>query len=194
MAIARAVRHGQDMTDTEATQLVEPTVFDGVLLTAAEHRRFAAELTELQRIRDRDLPDLLRNARTFVAEDALEEIAQIREDDAFVRARIAHLEDLLADAAVAAGSEAAHIATLGRTVDVQYLRTGRVRRFRLAGSVASAADGAVSARSPVGRALMGRAEGDVVSVELPNGRAEELRLLAVSADRPALTPPSAQQP
>src|SRR4051812_4768445 len=132
------VRHGPGMTDTEAVHHIDPLGFDGLLLTAAEHRRFAAELTELHRIRDHDLPELLRDARALVAEDAIEEISQITEDEAFVRARIAHLEDLLEDAAVAAGDEAAHIATLGRTVDVQYLRTGRVRTLRLTGSVASA--------------------------------------------------------
>ena len=49
-------------------------------------------------MRDRDLPELLRDARGFVASDAEEEIAQIRDDHVFVDARIAHLEAPLRDA------------------------------------------------------------------------------------------------
>ena len=38
----------------------------------------------------------------------------------------------------------------------------------------------MSARSPVGQALMGRRVGDVVAVELPTGRVEELRIVAIA--------------
>src|SRR5690242_10172361 len=59
----------------------------------------------------------------------------------------------------------------------------RMRRAR--GFVSADAAGgdarSVSARSPVGRALMGRRAGDVVSVDLPSGRVEALRIVAVTA-------------
>ena len=76
------------------------------LLTRADYERYRVHLAELRRVRDRDLPELLRAARGFVASDADEEIAQIREDHVFVEARIAHLEALLRDAHVIADSEA----------------------------------------------------------------------------------------
>jgi transcription elongation GreA/GreB family factor len=38
----------------------------------------------------------------------------------------------------------------------------------------------VSARSPVGRSVMGRRAGDIVSVELPSGRVESLRIVAIA--------------
>jgi transcription elongation GreA/GreB family factor len=43
----------------------------------------------------------------------------------------------------------------------------------------------VSAGSPVGRALLGRAPGETVVVELPRGRVERLAILGVSPAEPA---------
>jgi transcription elongation factor GreA len=153
------------------------------LLTRADYEQYRAQLDELRRVRDRDLPELLRDARGFVASDAEEEIAQIREDHVFVEARIAHLEALLRDARVIADSEAPDVAFPGRVVDVEYTRdNGKLATYRIAGAGSGARPGVVSAGSPVGQALIGRARGDLVSVELPNGRAEQLRIVAVRRD------------
>ena len=40
------------------------------LLTRADYDQYRAHLEELRRVRDRDLPELLRDARGFVASDA----------------------------------------------------------------------------------------------------------------------------
>jgi transcription elongation factor GreA len=149
------------------------------LLTRDDYEQHRAQLEELRRVRDRDLPELLRDARGFVASDAEEEIAQIREDHVFVEARIAHLEALLRDADVVADRGAPEVAFPGRVVDVEYTRDGRLATYRIAGAGSAARRGTVSAGSPVGQGLIGRARGDLVSVELPNGRAEELRIVAV---------------
>ena len=144
------------------------------LLTQADYELYRARLEELRRVRDRDLPELLRAARGFVASDAEEEIAQIREDHVFVQSRIAQLETLLRDARVVSDAETPGAALPGRVVDVEYTSSGKRVTYRIAG-----AGGAVSAGSPVGQALIGRARGDRVWVELPNGRGEELRVVAV---------------
>lgn len=149
-----------------------------LLLTADEFERRRGELRELRRIRDADLPQLLRAAKTFVDSDASEEIAQIAEDHAVVLVRIAWLERLLDEAAVLAPGADPQLATVGRAVDVEYVRTGRRKTYVLAGTVPHGPQG-VSARSPVGAALMGRTGGEVVEVELPGGRVEALRILAV---------------
>jgi transcription elongation factor GreA len=156
------------------------------LLTRADYEQYRAQLDELRRVRDRDLPALLRDARGFVASDAEEEIAQIRDDHVFVEARIAHLEALLRDAHVIVDSDAPDVAFPGRVVDVEYLRNGKRATYRIASAGCGARPGVVSAASPIGQALIGRARGDAVSVELPTGRVEELRLLAVRRDDEAL--------
>src|SRR5215207_52145 len=152
------------------------------LLTRADYALLRSDLEELRRVRDGDLPELLRDARGFVASDAEEEIAQIRDDHVFVEARIAHLEALLRDAHVIDDSEAPDVAFPGRVVDVEYTRTSKLATYRIASAGSAARPGTVSAGSPVGQGLIGRARGERVSVELPNGRAEQLRIVAVRRD------------
>jgi transcription elongation GreA/GreB family factor len=112
MGTLRPVKQAVGMTQTEQPHPAS-------LLTRADYERYQGHLDELRRVRDRDLPELLRDARGFVASDAEEEIAQIREDHVFVEARIAHLEALLRDAHLVDDGEAPGIACPGRIVDVE---------------------------------------------------------------------------
>jgi transcription elongation factor GreA len=151
------------------------------LLGAAEYVAYEAELLRLRRIRDRELPERLREARGFVAADTAEEVAHIQEQRTVMDARIARLEDLLHAATVVPDGAASDLVTLGATVEVAYRRARRRATYRLTGT-ASASDGrAVSARSPVGQALMGRRAGDVVTAHLPGGRIEQLEILGITA-------------
>jgi transcription elongation factor GreA len=149
------------------------------LLTPDEHRSSREELERLRTIRDRDLPELLREARTFVSSDAAEEIIQIRDDRAMVDARIAQLVELLERAEVVDQDAPADVVALGRNIEVEYLRSGRVVTYRLAGVPVHGEHRTVSAGSPLGAALLGRSIGDVSDVELPGGRIEQLRVLDV---------------
>src|SRR5215207_1727762 len=152
------------------------------LLTRADYALLRSDLEELRRVRDGDLPELLRDARGFVASDAEEGIAQIRDDHVFVEARIAHLEALLRDAHVIDDGEAPGIACPGRIVDVEYTRNGKRATYRIAGAGRAGGRGTVSAGSPVGQGLIGRGRGDLVSIDLPNGRVETLRIVDVRRD------------
>jgi len=152
------------------------------LLTRVDYEQYRARLEQLRRVRDRDLPELLRQARGFVASDAEEEIAQIRDDHVFVESRIAQLEALLRDARVVADGEAPGVAFPGRVVVVEYTSSGKRATYRIASAGSTVRPGTVSAGSPVGQALIGRARGDRVWVELPSGRGEELRVVAVRRD------------
>jgi transcription elongation factor GreA len=150
-----------------------------LVIGASEFAEYEQELDRLRAIRARDLPERMRHARGFVGTDAAEEIAHIQEDNAVIDARIARLEDLLRRATVLPDGPADGVAALGSTVEVEYDRTGRRASYRLNG-IASGRDAfSVSARSPVGRALMGRRAGDVVTVELPSGRVESLEIVAI---------------
>jgi transcription elongation factor GreA len=152
-----------------------------LVVGASEFAEYEEELDRLRAIRARDLPDRMRRARGFVGADAAEEIAHIQVDNAVIDARIARLEDLLRTATVRPEGPADGVATLGCTVEVEYEQTGRRASYRLNG-IASGGDArSVSARSPVGRAVMGRRVGDVVSVELPSGRVESLQIVAITA-------------
>jgi transcription elongation factor GreA len=157
-----------------------------LVIGASEFAEYEQLLDRLRAIRARELPDRMRRARGFVAADVAEEIAHIQEDHVVIDARIARLEDLLRTATVLSDDPADGVATLGSSVEVEYERTGRSATYRLDGIASGAGGRAVSARSPVGRALMGRRAGDVVSVELPSGRVESLQIVAI-------TPPPAAE-
>jgi transcription elongation factor GreA len=163
------------------TDLAAHVTTSAMVIAASELAEHEQELDRLRTIRARELPDRMRRARGFVSADAAEEIAQIRADSAVIDARIARLEDLLRTATVLPDGPADGVAGLGCTVEVAYERTGRRARYRLDGIASDRGGGAVSARSPVGRALMGRRAGDVVAVDLPSGRVESLRIVAVTS-------------
>jgi transcription elongation GreA/GreB family factor len=119
--------------------------------------------------------------QTATANDETVRPLNIHEEQTVMDARIARLEDLLATATVIRDDQAGDVATLGSMVEVEYRRTRRRATYRLTGA-ASRCDGrGVSARSPVGRALMGRRAGEIVSAELPGGRAEQLFVVAITA-------------
>jgi transcription elongation GreA/GreB family factor len=65
-------------------------------------------------------------------------------------------------------------------VTVRDAGSGASVDYVIASAHAPAANGTVSAVSPVGRALLGRSRGDTVTVELPGkGRVRELEILAL---------------
>jgi transcription elongation factor GreA len=150
-------------------------------MTVAEHAAGRRELERLRDERERALPERLRLARTFVAADAEEEIAQIRAEQAVMDRRIAALEDTLAGARVVDGPAVAGVVGLGSAVEVRYERTGLRAAYRVVGALGASDGASVSARSPIGAALMGGREGEVVEAELPGGRRERLEILAVAA-------------
>lgn len=150
------------------------------IIGASEFAAYERDLDRLRALRADHLPDRMRRAREFVGADAAEEIAQIQGDRAVMDARIAWLEDLLHAATVLPEGPSDGVVTLGCAVEVEYARTGRRASYRLSGIAPGGDARSVSARSPVGRALMGRRATDVVSVGLPSGRVESLRIVAVT--------------
>jgi transcription elongation factor GreA len=159
------------------------------VLTQAEAERYRERLAELHRVRDVDLPQLLRAARELVASDAAEEIGQMQADHAVVAMRIGRLEALLRDARVVDDvAVAADRVAPGRTVVLRYVRTGREVPLVVGEGAGHDSVRAVSVRSPVGQAVVGRCVGDLVAVELPDGRTEELLIVSVRG-APAGRPP-----
>src|SRR3954453_324788 len=139
MASARCLEQAPPMTHTDPLN-------SATLLTRGDYKQYRAQLEELRRVRDHDLPELLRDARGFVASDAEEEIAQIRDDHVFVEARIAHLEALLREAHVIADGGAPGVALPGRIVEVEYMRSGKRATYRITAAGGAGHTGTVSAR------------------------------------------------
>jgi transcription elongation GreA/GreB family factor len=150
-----------------------------VALDATKYVEFEPELDHLRGIRVRCPLERLREARGFLGADAVEEIARRQGEDAVIDARIARLDGLPHSAPLIPDGRDGSVATPGRTVEIEYERSGR-RASYLLGGIAPGADGRPgSARSAVGQALKDRRAGCLVSVELPAGRVERPQIVAI---------------
>lgn len=151
------------------------------MVTASELAALERELESLRTQHRIDLEKSLRRAREYGAGSDSDEFLAALEDSAIDLARIAQLEDLVRTARIAddddlpldgragLGSAVRLLADGQRTVD--YVLVGRC------GPDSGPAE--VSLGSPVGKALLGAAAGDVVRVDLPNGRRRTLQVLDV---------------
>ena len=75
----------------------------------------------------------------------------------------------------------------GATVELENLDTDEIRKYILVGpDETDFVDGCISIMSPVGRALLGKAEGDEVVVEVPKGKIE-YEVVSVSFNGPFIS-------
>ena len=98
----------------------------------------------------------------------------------FVEGRIRELEDILANAVVAAHDKQGGIVDIGSSVTVEN-SDGRKQRYKLVGSAeASPLEGKISNESPVGQALLGHKVGDEVEVETPSKKPIKFTITRIS--------------
>jgi transcription elongation factor GreA len=151
-----------------------------VLVTEAGLRARMDELDELRQAKRSDIGRRLRDARGYGDRGGNDEYLATREDEAILDARIAALAATLAQASVVEEHARPGFVGVGSTVTVDDVRSGAAARYRLVGSHEARTAGDVSIGSPVGQALLGRRVRDTVVVDLPDGRARQLRIAAVA--------------
>jgi transcription elongation factor GreA len=133
-------------------------------LTRAQYDTLAEELAELEGPRRKAIVEAIAVARAhgdlsenFEYHAAKNEQGLLERRIAILRSRLQHAEVIDEEAAAASG-----VVTVGSVVDLRR-DDGETMTVELS-SV-----GGVSPESPVGRAVLGRAEGDEVEVEAPRG-------------------------
>jgi transcription elongation factor GreA len=108
----------------------------------------------------RELGDLKENAEYHIAKD----------DQSHLETRIKRLRQRLRNAVVVETQTENAAFTFGRTAEILDEGTGTVHTWTIVGSTeANLAAGKLSAESPVARALIGHAPGDLVQVRTPRG-------------------------
>ncbi len=176
-------------TDPEEQRLQAAQPVPRAILTRDGERQLRAELERLREEAGTDFVARLREARDFGGSSENDEYLQIKEEEAVLAARIHRLQRLLELAEIVDQSgEGASVAAIGSVVEVRDADSGALRRHRLTGGFALSGSGDVSANSPVGQALLGRAPGDRVSVELPNGKLVRFEVVAVGAEQAKARP------
>ena len=133
-------------------------------LTRAQHDRLAAELAELEGPRRKEVVQAIATARAhgdlsenFEYHAAKNEQGLLERRITILRHRLQHAEVIDEEAAAASG-----VVTVGSVVELER-EDGESMTVELS-SVCG-----VSPESPVGRAVIGRAEGDEIEVEAPRG-------------------------
>ena len=136
----------------------------GEQLTPAQREQLESELADLEGPRRQAVIEAIATARghgdlseNFEYHAAKNEQGLLERRIAILRSRLQHAEVI--DEAEAAASG---LVTVGATVDLER-EDGEVM------TVEVSSVGGVSPESPVGRAILGRAEGDEVEVEAPRG-------------------------
>lgn len=149
------------------------------MITHPRERALRAELERLRHELDVEFAARLREARSFGEVSNNDDYLQIKEEKEVLASRIASLEAVLSSAKVIAEDEGDRATVvIGVPVKVKDLSSGAVDEYLLIGDFEPPSSSAASAGSPVGRALIGRAVGDEVEVELPGGRKRRLKIVS----------------
>jgi len=157
-------------------------VTPGEAITAAGLEALQAELAGLEGPTRTELAKKIKAAR---AEGDLSENAEykaLKEEQAHLETKILKLNARLRNAVVVEADDSSGVVAFGSTVRVTDLAGGREHVFTLVGPTeADMKHGKLSAESPVARALVGAAPGDVVKVDTPGG-VREWRVEAIGAE------------
>ena len=143
-----------------------------VILTPEGFEKLKDEIEYLSNDRRREVAERIRVAREFgdIAENA--EYDTAKNEQAYLEARIAMLEERLAHSRVVTKKEIkSGEVSIGTKVRLRDVGANKTVEYHIVGSAeADPAENKLSNESPVGKAIMGRKKGDTVEVAAPRGK------------------------
>ncbi len=138
----------------------------------------AALREELDRLKSEDRPRVIAAIAEAREHGDLKENAEYhaaREQQGFIEGRIQELESKLSNCLVIDVTAMAHTGKVifGTTVTIINLDTDETKVYQIVGDdEANIKQNKISVNSPIARGLVGKEEGDVVSIQTPGGTAE----------------------
>jgi len=153
---------------------------DEVFLTEAGRKKLVEELDTLKGPKRREVAERLKNAISYGDLMENSEYDDAKNEQARVEHRIDQIETMLAKARII---DCRHVKTkevgIGSLVELRQSGSSRKQMYRIVGPAEANPDNnMISFQSPVGRAVMGRAVGDMVVVEAPAGQVK-YKILAI---------------
>ena len=132
---------------------------------------------ELKRLKEVERPSIIKAIEEAIAHGDLSENAEYtsaKERQSFIEGRIAELSSKMASFQVVDTSTIkSDKVVFGATVTLINVDTNDNVKYQLVGEDESdASNGSVSIMSPIARAIVGKKEGDVVTVRSPKGETE----------------------
>lgn len=134
--------------------------------------RAAKGATYLKTVREKEVADLIKEARGFGDLSENSEYDEAKNEQGKLYSRIAEVEEILLHTVIVDENDAGtNGISIGCRVTVQDVKSGReLPEYKVVGSQeADPMHRAISEDSPFGKALMGAKEGDEVMVEAPVG-------------------------
>lgn len=143
-----------------------------VLLTAEGFLELETELNKLKSETRNEIIEAIKEARALgdLSENADYDAA--RDEQAKVEARIKELEYMLENAQIIEKSSGDSV-SVGTTVTIEYVEDEDEEVYQIVGSLeADPFENKISNESPIGKAIMNKKVGDIISVESPTGSYE----------------------
>ena len=143
-------------------------------LSAERLEELKKELTYLKTVREKEVADLIKEARSFGDLSENSEYDEAKNEQGKLYARIGELEEILSNYVVIEEDETeGDYVRLGSTVTVLDKEFDEELTYKIVGSqVADPMNGAISEDSPFGKALLGKNAGEEVTVDAPAGPVE----------------------
>lgn len=143
-------------------------------LSAARLDELKDELNYLKTVREKEVADQIKEARSFGDLSENSEYDEAKNEQGKLYSRIAELENILANCIVISEEETdTDIVRIGSRITVQDVEFGEEETYQVVGSQeADPMNGRISEESPFGKALLGKAVGATVIVEAPAGNIE----------------------
>ena len=144
-------------------------------ITAKGALRLRAELEELKSVKRPAVINAIAEARAHGDLKENAEYHAAREQQGFIEGRIKHLEAELSHAQVIdiATLTAGDRVVFGATVQLADCDTDEEKTYQIVGDLeADIRHGLIAISSPVARALIGKHEGDSISIDAPGGTRE----------------------
>ena len=146
-----------------------------VPMTVQGEQRLREELSELKTVVRPRIIEAIATAREHGDLKENAEYHAAREQQSFAEGRIVEIESKLSNCQVIDVTKIPHTGKVifGTTVEIENMDTGDVTTYQIVGEdEADIKAGKISIGSPIARALIGKMEGDVVTVVVPDGDVE----------------------
>jgi len=156
---------------------------DEVILTKAGLEKLQAELDDLKYVKRKELAARIKLAISYGDLKENSEYHSAKEDQAFMETRILTLDKMLRHARVVDENELDHSRVhVGSIVILNDIEFDDKIEYRIVGPAeADVTDGKISYESPLGKELIDKRVGDIVSVEAPVGIVK-YEVLEIKAD------------
>jgi transcription elongation factor GreA len=142
-----------------------------------------AKIELLRTDRRREVAQRIKEAREFGDISENSEYDDAKNEQAMLEKQISDLEEKLRSAKVIDSKDVTgDTVTVGTTVHLKDQKTSKSEKFHIVGSAeANVAERKLSNESPIGKALLGKKRGEIVSVPVPRGPARKLKVTKIEA-------------